>query len=429
MQLRHARRGRPHHRRRRTLRSRLRPGHRGRRQGSPRGPGHARPADRPRRLGQAVRPVAPLRGGPGGARLGRAVSAGEASRRARRRLRHQFLHGRRGGGPAGPVAQAARPPRPRSGPGRMEGARPRRPGLSEARARGHRPRRRSGAYFRPPPHGAPGQGRLLGHRDQARPGHGPTRLSGVHHQGRHRRQLSGLRPGHHRRQPAPVRPVRHPQRRLAGGHPPYGAAGRRRRGIPAPARHGRAALRRRRGRLAGREADDPRLRPRRRARGAAALSGPPPARERRQLLLRPRPARRAGPRLHRRLRSRRRPRKPARPSPQDSGPPAHVRKSPELPRPRLHPAGRPRAPRRRPRPDRPRKAQLRPDRQRRPARRREPDRRHQPVGPRRRARLRLRGDGVGNPPGRRTGRPGPFRLGRGRRRPPRRGPAQHGGCA
>ena len=59
--------------------------------------------------------------------------------------------------------------------------------------------RRSRARTRPPADGAPGQGRLLGQRDQARPGRGPARLSGLHHQGRHRPLLSRLRRGADRR--------------------------------------------------------------------------------------------------------------------------------------------------------------------------------------------------------------------------------------
>ena len=46
---------------------------------------------------------------------------------------------------------------------------------------------------RPHDHGAAGQGRLLGHRDQAGAGARPRRLSGVHAQGQHRRLLHRLR--------------------------------------------------------------------------------------------------------------------------------------------------------------------------------------------------------------------------------------------
>ena len=46
---------------------------------------------------------------------------------------------------------------------------------------------------RPALHGAPGQGRLLGRRDQARAGAGPAGLPGVHAQAPHRHLLPGLR--------------------------------------------------------------------------------------------------------------------------------------------------------------------------------------------------------------------------------------------
>ena len=52
-----------------------------------------------------------------------------------------------------------------------------------------------GAAARPAPHGAPGQGRLLGQRDQARAGRRPGRLPGLHPQGPHRRRLPRLRQG------------------------------------------------------------------------------------------------------------------------------------------------------------------------------------------------------------------------------------------
>ena len=53
----------------------------------------------------------------------------------------------------------------------------------------------AGARQRPAADGAAGQGRLLGHRDQARAGCRAARLSGVHHQGGHRSLLSGRAPG------------------------------------------------------------------------------------------------------------------------------------------------------------------------------------------------------------------------------------------
>ncbi|MCK7474773.1 MAG: proline dehydrogenase family protein [Rhodopseudomonas palustris] len=160
-------------------------------------------------------------------------------------------------------------------------------GLPEARAGGDRPagrprRARSGAAL----HGAAGQGRLLGQRDQARAGARPGRLSGVHAQGHTdvaylacaRRLLRRAR----RCLPA----VRHPQRaapwradlqlarragaaiefqRLHGmGEALYdAAAGRAARASPC--------------RIYAPVGEPPR---------PARLSGAPPARERRQLLVR-----------------------------------------------------------------------------------------------------------------------------------------------
>ena len=63
-------------------------------------------------------------------------------------------------------------------------------GLSEARAAGDCLACRSGQAAGPPYSGAAGEGRLLGHRDQARAGTGPDRLSGVHAQGGDRHVLS-----------------------------------------------------------------------------------------------------------------------------------------------------------------------------------------------------------------------------------------------
>ena len=64
------------------------------------------------------------------------------------------------------------------------------------------------------PHGAPGQGRLLGYRDQARAGAGACRLSGVHPQGDDRSLLCGVRASL-ARGPAPYLPaICHPQNAL-----------------------------------------------------------------------------------------------------------------------------------------------------------------------------------------------------------------------
>ncbi len=85
---------------------------------------------------------------------------------------------------------------------------------------------RAGA--RPPHDGAPGQGRLLGHRGQARAGARPARLSGVHPQGDDRPLLHGLRRQAARRAAAALSAVRHAQ--CADGRE-RDRAGRRRRGL------------------------------------------------------------------------------------------------------------------------------------------------------------------------------------------------------
>ncbi len=124
---------------------------------------------------------------------------------------------------------------PRSRAGRV---RPRDPGLSEARRRGDRLCRGPRGALRPAHDGAPRQGRVLGHRSQARAGARPRRLPGLHPQGDDGPELHGLRGEAPRPAPAPLSSVRHPQRahrRL--DH----RARRRRRGlrVPTPARHGR----------------------------------------------------------------------------------------------------------------------------------------------------------------------------------------------
>ena len=81
----------------------------------------------------------------------------------------------------------------RSLAGRLGRVRPRDPGLSEARRRGDRLGARCRDCARPPADGAAGQGRLLGHRGEARAGARACRLSGVHPQGDDRSLLHGLR--------------------------------------------------------------------------------------------------------------------------------------------------------------------------------------------------------------------------------------------
>ena len=102
--------------------------------------------------------------------------------------------------------------------------------------------RRAGAQARPQADGPAGQGRLLGQRDQGRAGRRPVRLSGVHAQGRDRRQLHRLCQGDAGGQRRALFGLCHPQcqyhRRDQGarGHDPVR--------VPAPPRHGRRALRR-----------------------------------------------------------------------------------------------------------------------------------------------------------------------------------------
>ena len=156
------------------------------------------------------------------------------------------------------------------------------PGLSEARIRRDRLCRSTRAAPEPADDGAPGQGRLLGHRDQARAGARPRRLSRVHPQGDDGSELRRLRPAIAGAAAADLSAIRHPQ--CADGRD-RARTGRRRRRIrvPAPARHGRSALRQTwrrspRHRLshlcAGRQ--PPR---------SPGLSGAAAARERRQLVL------------------------------------------------------------------------------------------------------------------------------------------------
>ena len=118
--------------------------------------------------------------------------------------------------------------------------RPGRAGLPDARRwRSSTKWRASRARARPALHGAAGQGRLLGRRDQARAGRGLRRLPGVHAQAAHRHRLPGLRA---RAAGAPRRDlsaVRHAQRRHHRGHRADGARARRRVRDAAPARHGR----------------------------------------------------------------------------------------------------------------------------------------------------------------------------------------------
>ena len=151
---------------------------------------------------------------------------------------------------------------------------------------------------RPPADGAPGQGRLLGQRDQARAGRRPRRLSGLHAQGPHRRLLPGLRAPAAGRARRGVPAVRDPQRAHAGGDLPAGRPGdlRRRASTSSSACTAWASRCTSRSSATGRRRPGPavpHLRAGRHARNAAGLPGAPPAGERRQHLVR-QPHRRPG---------------------------------------------------------------------------------------------------------------------------------------
>ena len=190
-----------------------------------------------------------------------------------------------GGGPARPVARDPRDPGARCAHAPVGRARARRAGLRAPCAAaagvggGAGPRQRA-AHER-----APGEGCVLGQRDQARPGARAGQLPGLHLQGCHRCQLPAVHAPPVRGKRLHLPAVRDPQRvhRRRGAGP--GASGRAVR-VPAPARHGRGALRCR-ARGGSRAAAGARVRTGWHPRGPAAVPGAPPAGERCQQFLRP----------------------------------------------------------------------------------------------------------------------------------------------
>ena len=196
------------------------------------------------------------------------------------------LHDRcRGGRPARTVARCDR--RACCGDpslARLGRLRPRGAGLSEARAAGDRLDRGCGAGDRTAAHGAPGQGRLLGHRDQARAGARARRLSGVHPQGDDRPLLHGLRAQAAGARARVYPAIRHPQcahRRERRSRTPAASRATNSSACTAWARRStrRCIARTARRRL-------PRLCAGRRPPRSARLSGAAAAGERRELLLR-----------------------------------------------------------------------------------------------------------------------------------------------
>ena len=169
----------------------------------------------------------------------------KASGAAGAALRHRPQHRRRGSRPARALARPAGTPLRRAGARGLERPRLRRPGLRQALPVRDRLHHRPGAAHAPPAHGAAGQGRLLGRRDQARAGRRAGRLSRLHAQGPHRRLLPRLRAQAARRAGRGLPAIRHPQRAdarddLSRGRPGVSCRPVR---VPVPARHGRAALR------------------------------------------------------------------------------------------------------------------------------------------------------------------------------------------
>ena len=216
----------------------LRPRDRGDRQGGRR----SGPARSARHLGQAVRTASAVRGGEPCAGDGRAGAAADRPGAPRQGVRPQLHRRCRGGRPAGAVARRHRGCLRRSVARRLERLRACDPGLSEARHRRDRLYRRADARTRPQDDGAPRQGRLLGHRDQARAGAWARRLSGVHPQGDDRPELHHLCAQAAGAAAAAVSAICHPQRVDRRDHPRTVGRSLKLR-IPAAAWHGRGALR------------------------------------------------------------------------------------------------------------------------------------------------------------------------------------------
>ena len=160
------------------------------------------------------------------------------------RPRHRPDRRCRGGRPAGDEPGHLRRRAGRSRARRLGRAWPRGAGLPEARARGGRLGRRARAAKRPAHPAAAGQRRLLGHRDQAGAGAGPADYPVFTRKAAHRRLLPRLRAAH----AGPPRRASIPQFATHNAHSrrgdPASWAGVARLRVPAPARHGRGAVRR-----------------------------------------------------------------------------------------------------------------------------------------------------------------------------------------
>ena len=125
---------------------------------------------------------------------------------------------------------------------RLGRARPRGPGVPAARDPRLRLARRARRGRAAPAHGPARQGRVLGHRDQARAGARARRLPGLHPQAGDRRVLHRLRAGAARGRRTDLPAVRDPQRPLGRDRARVRRRTPRLR-VPEAARHGRRAVR------------------------------------------------------------------------------------------------------------------------------------------------------------------------------------------
>jgi hypothetical protein len=181
----------------------------------------ARHLRRPRHFHQALRPapaLQPRAAGPGDGELLPRVT----TLACWPPIRHRPEHRCRGSRPAGTVARpagsvCASTRAWRAGTASASSCRPTRSAPACAGLH-HRPR----PPQRPPGDGATGERRILGQRDQARPGRRAGRLPGLHPQDPHRRVLHRLRPQAAGGAGCHLPAIRHAQCPDAVGHPCHG---------------------------------------------------------------------------------------------------------------------------------------------------------------------------------------------------------------
>ena len=169
--------------------------------GGGRGAGH---------FGQALGAASALRSDIARARACRADAASVGACSPRQEPRSPVHSRRRRGRSPGIVAGSDRRRAERSIARRLGRLWPCRAGLSKTGFTCDRMDRRCRRGKKSPAHRPVGQGRLLGHRDQARAGTRPDRLSGLHPQGHDRPLLHGLRQKIARGPHAALSAIRHP---------------------------------------------------------------------------------------------------------------------------------------------------------------------------------------------------------------------------